>query len=284
MRITHETRRTLRRRLARIAALQQVHDAARQELSTANLRLVVAIAKRYRNRGISFLDLIQEGNTGLMRAVDKFDSGRGFKFSTYATWWVRQAISRAIADHSRTIRIPVHMLGTVEKVLDAGRRVTQHRKGRPTIEETAQAAGLSLAATGRALRANRRMLSLDEPLGDEGENYLGELLPDERRDDPLLGINQDALRLRITEALKSLNYREREIIRLRYGLSDGYAYTLSEVGKIFSVTRERIRQIECEALRKLQQPSCARKLAEFLDHPAPCRPCRSGDAATAART
>jgi RNA polymerase primary sigma factor len=272
MRVTHETPSTLRRRLARVAELQRVHDVDRQKLSTANLRLVVSIAKRYRNRGISFLDLIQEGNTGLMRAVDKFDSGRGFKFSTYATWWVRQAISRAIADHSRTIRVPVHMLSTVERVLDAGRRVTQHRKRRATIEETAQAAGLSVAATGRALKANRKMLSLDEPLGDEGENYLGELLPDEHHDDPLFGVNQDALRLRIGEALRSLNYREREIIRLRYGLSDGYSYTLSEVGRIFSVTRERIRQIECEALRKLQEPSCARQLAGFLDQAFPIMP------------
>ncbi|MEN6458616.1 MAG: sigma-70 family RNA polymerase sigma factor [Thermoguttaceae bacterium] len=267
MRTTHDTRRTLRSRLARIAAVQETHDAARHKLSAANLRLVVAIAKRYRNRGISFLDLIQEGNTGLMRAVDKFESSRGFKFSTYATWWIRQAISRAIADHSRTIRVPVHMLGTVEKVLEAGRRVTQHRKGRPTLEDTAHAAGLSVAATGRALRANRRMLSLDEPYGDESDNYLGELLPDERREDPLVGLNQDALRQTIAEALDSLNYREREIIRLRYGLSDGCAYTLSEVGRIFSVTRERIRQIESEAIRKLQQPAHARRLADFVDRP-----------------
>jgi RNA polymerase primary sigma factor len=265
IRTTHETPASLTRRLRRIAVAQRAHDAARQDLSAANLRLVVAIAKRYRNRGISFLDLIQEGNTGLMRAVDKFEPGRGFKFSTYATWWIRQAISRSIADHSRTIRIPIHMLGTVDKVLEAGRKITQSRRGRPTIEETAKAAGLSLTATGRALRANRRMLSLDEPLGDQGENYLGELLPDQRRDDPLHSINRDALKSGIAEALRALNYREREIIRLRYGLSDGYAYTLSEVGKIFSVTRERIRQIECEALRKLQQPSCARKLADFID-------------------
>jgi len=267
MRITHETPATLRRRLARIATLQKTHENARRILSVANLRLVVSIAKHYRNRGLSFLDLIQEGNTGLMRAVDKFESARGFKFSTYATWWIRQAISRAIADHSRTIRVPVHMLSTVDKVLDAGRRVTQQHKRRPTLEETAQAAGVSVDATHRALSVNRRMLSLDEPLGDAGENYLGELLPDQRRHDPLLGINRDSLKAGIAAALQSLNYREREIIRLRYGLSDGYAYTLSEVGKIFSVTRERIRQIECDAIRKLQQPSCTRKLADFLDYP-----------------
>ena len=201
MRITHETPARLRRRLARIAALRQAHDHARRELSTANLRLVVAIAKRYRNRGLSFLDLIQEGNTGLLRAVDKFEPARGFKFSTYATWWIRQAISRAIADHSRTIRVPVHMLSTVDKVLSAGRSLAQHRNRRPTLEETAQAAGLSVAATHRAIKVNRRMLSLDEPLGDESENYLGELLPDHRPDDPLLGINRDSLKAGIAQAL-----------------------------------------------------------------------------------
>jgi RNA polymerase primary sigma factor len=272
MRITRETPATLRRRLGRIAAQQHVHENARRDLSTANLRLVVSIAKRYCNRGLSFLDLIQEGNTGLLKAVDKFESARGFKFSTYATWWIRQAICRSIADTSRTIRIPVHMLSTVDKVLDASRRLAQQHTRRATIEETAHAAGLSVAATHCALGVNHQVLSLDEPLADEGENYLGELLPDRRHDDPLMGIHRDSLKAGIAEALQSLNYREREIIRLRYGLSDGYAYTLSEVGKIFSVTRERIRQIECDALRKLQQPSCTGKLADFLDHHVPYVP------------
>jgi RNA polymerase primary sigma factor len=272
MRITHETPATLRRRLERIRTLQETHDVARQKLSAANLRLVVSIAKRYRNRGISFLDLIQEGNTGLLRAVDKFESMRGFKFSTYATWWIRQAISRSIADHSRTIRIPVHMLVTVNKVRDAGSRATQSRRGHPTIEETANAAGMSVAAAGRAMKANRRMLSLDEPLGDGGENYLGELLPDRSSHDPLQGMNSDALKTEIDRLLQSLNYREREILRLRYGLSDGCAYTLSEVGKIFSVTRERIRQIESEAIRKLQHPCHSGKLANFVDFTLPVLP------------
>jgi RNA polymerase primary sigma factor len=267
MRLTRETPARLRRRFAQIASLRRVHDEARRELSTANLRLVVSIAKRYRNRGLSFLDLIQEGNTGLLRAVDKFEAGRGFKFSTYATWWIRQAISRAIADHSRTIRIPVHMLATVDKVLTVSRGLTQHHSHRPTVEETAQAAGLSPTVTGRAIKINRRMLSLDEPLGDESEDYLGELLPDHRSHDPLGAINRDALKDGIAEAMQALNYREREIIRLRYGLEDGYSYTLSEVGKIFSVTRERIRQIECDALRKLQQSSAASTLASFIDRP-----------------
>lgn len=269
MRVARETPARLRRRLATIASLRQAHDNAHRELSSANLRLVVSIAKRYRNRGISFLDLIQEGNTGLLRAVDKFEPARGFKFSTYATWWIRQAISRAIADHSRTIRVPIHMLSTVDKVVIARRSLAQRRNRRPTVEETAQAAGLTVAATHRAMKVNRRMLSLDEPLGDQSDNDLGELLPDHRLADPLFDLNRDSLKAGIAQALQSLNYREREIIRLRFGLSDGYTYTLSEVGKIFSVTRERIRQIEFDALRKLKQPSCANKLASFVDRPLP---------------
>ena len=282
MRITHESPARLRRRLAHITAMRHVHDSARRELSTANLRLVVSIAKRYRNRGLSFLDLIQEGNTGLLKAVDKFEPARGFKFSTYATWWIRQAISRAIADYSRTIRLPVHILGTVDKVLSAGRSLAQNRNNRPSIEETAEAAGLSVSATSRALKVNRRMLSLDQPIGDESENMLGDLVPDHRHEDPLGSINRDSLKSGIAQALQSLSYREREIIRLRYGLSDGYTYTLSEVGKIFSVTRERIRQIESDALRKLQQPSCAKKLASFVDRPLAGPPSR-GRSKSAAR-
>jgi RNA polymerase primary sigma factor len=277
MKLAQDSPAALRRQQARTAALKQEYDSARQKLAVANLRLVVAIAKRYRNRGISFLDLIQEGNAGLLRAVDKFDHARGFKFSTYATWWIRQAITRAIADQGRTIRVPVHVLGAVERVRGASRRLHQLKAGRVTVEEIAAAAGLSLAATNRALGANRRMFSLDDPMGDEGENYLGELIPDQRQNDPLLGVNSDALREAVSEALRTLSYREREIIRLRYGLHDGYPYTLSEVGMIFSVTRERIRQIEGEALRKLQQPTCADKLAGFVDrlNPPPVQPVKA---------
>jgi RNA polymerase primary sigma factor len=266
MRLTFESPRTLRRRLAKISALQHEFEADRRTLSAANLRLVVSIAKRYRNRGLSFLDLIQEGNTGLMKAVDKFEPGRGFKFSTYATWWIRQAISRSIAEHSRTIRVPVHMLSTADKVLAADRRLAQEHKKAPTVEDLAADVGVSLAVTHRALSVNRRPLSLDEPLTSEGDNYLGELLPDRRYDDPLSEMHHESLKIGIAEVLGILSYREREIIRLRYGLSDGYAYTLSEIGKIFSVTRERVRQIETAAIRKLQMPSAAQRLAGFIDH------------------
>ena len=269
MRVTLESPSTLRRRLVRTGRYQEEYDAAKRMLSAGNLRLVVSIAKRYRNRGLSFLDLIQEGNTGLMRAVDKFEHARGYKFSTYATWWIRQAITRAIADQSRTIRVPVHMIETMSKVRTVSRDLVQEQACEPTVEDTAAAAGLTVDETSCVLQMSRQPLSLDQPVGDHDDSYFGEFLEDYREDDPLYEMNQDLLKDRIADVLAALNYREREIIRLRYGLVDGYAYTLEEVGKIFSVTRERVRQIEAKAVRKLQHPVRSRKLSGFLDRVPP---------------
>jgi RNA polymerase primary sigma factor len=265
MRITYESPATLRRRIERTDMHRQQYDAAKRELSAGNLRLVVSIAKKYRNRGLSFLDLIQEGNTGLMRAVDKFEYARGFKFSTYATWWIRQAITRAIADQSRTIRVPVHMIDTMSKVRLVTRELVQELGREPTVEETATRAGLTLDDARVVMKMARQPLSLDQPVGDFDDSYFGEFLEDYRDDDPLYETNQEALKFHIQEAMQTLNYREREILRLRYGLADGYAYTLEEVGRIFSVTRERVRQIESKAVRKLQQPYRSKALMSFLD-------------------
>ena len=265
MRATLECPATLRRRMARIVRLQHDYDAAKRVLSAGNLRLVVSIAKRYRNRGLSFLDLIQEGNTGLMRAVDKFEHNRGFKFSTYATWWIRQAITRAIADQSRTIRLPVHMIETMSRVRNVHRDLLQQNGREPSLEETALAAGLSIEETRCISKMTRQPLSLDQPVGDHDDSFFGEFVEDHRDEDPLAEMTQDLLKQRIAAVLESLNYREREIIRLRYGLADGYTYTLEEVGKIFAVTRERVRQIEAKAVRKLQHPVRCRGLVSFVE-------------------
>jgi RNA polymerase primary sigma factor len=251
-----------------VARHQRKYETARQELCKHNLRLVVSVAKQYRNRGLSFLDLIQEGNTGLMRAVDKFECSRGFKFCTYATWWIRQAITRAIGDQSRTIRIPAHVTQKMGKIWGATEEFLQSHDTEPSVEETAEAVGMPVDETRHALRMRRQPLSLDQPVREKDDVTRGEWLPDYREGSPSAQLDQSLLRSRIEEVLQGLNWREREIIKLRYGLGDGHAYTLDEVGKIFAVTRERIRQIESRAMRKLQQPIAAGKLSGFLDDPA----------------
>ena len=260
-----ESRCTLARRLARLDDLQTRYDAAKRELAAGNLRLVVSIAKRYRNRGLTFLDLIQEGNSGLMRAVDKFEHARGFKFSTYATWWIRQAITRAIADQSRTIRVPVHMVDTMTKLRNLARDFRQQHGREPGVEELAKLGGLSIEEATCVWRMSRQPVSLDQPVGESDDTGYGDIIKDHREEDPLRGINDASLRDSIGKALDGLSYREREIIRMRFGLADGYAYTLEEVGSIFSVTRERVRQIEAKAVEKLRQPGAQNNLVNFVD-------------------
>jgi len=265
LRATQETPTSVRHRVRDLKVTYAQYQKAKRGLSEGNLRLVVSIAKKYRNRGLSFLDLIQEGNAGLMRAVDKFEYRRGFKFCTYATWWIRQAITRAVADQSRTIRIPVHMVETMSKVRNVSRQLLQDLGREPTIEETARAAGTPIDETRRVLAMSRYPISLDRAVGNSEDSHFGDLLPDQGAENPAIGAAQEMLRGRINKVLKTLSYREREIIKLRYGLGDGYSYTLEEVGHIFKVTRERIRQIEAKAVRKLQQPSRAQELTGFLD-------------------
>jgi len=263
--LTMETPDSLNRRLTLIDERFGAYEQAMRELSGGNLRLVVSIAKKYRNRGLSFLDLIQEGNTGLMRAVDKYEYRRGYKFSTYATWWIRQAITRAIADQARTIRIPVHMIETMSKLRKVSKQLLQENGREPTIEETAEAAGVSLEETRRVLKISRHPISLDRPVGESEDSYFGDFIEDEGSESPVSAATQEMLKDKIDSVLKTLTYREREIIKLRYGLGDGYTYTLEEVGRIFKVTRERVRQIEAKAVRKLQHPVRSRQLKGFLD-------------------
>ena len=241
------------------------YEQAKRDLSGGNLRLVVSIAKKYRNRGLSFLDVIQEGNTGLMRAVDKYEYKRGYKFSTYATWWIRQAITRAIADQARTIRIPVHMIETMSKLRNIQKAMLQETGFEPTMEELAEKAEMSLADVRRVMKISKQPVSLDRPVGESEDSYFGDFLEDESQEAPATSVSNDALKSRIEAVLKTLTYREREIIKLRYGIGDGYTYTLEEVGRIFKVTRERVRQVEAKAIRKLQHPVRARKLQGFVD-------------------
>ena len=263
-----DTAEQLEKRLRTIERIFEQYEEAKRTLSSANLRLVVSIAKRYRNRGLSFLDIIQEGNTGLMRAVDKYEYRRGYKFSTYATWWIRQAITRAIADHARTIRIPVHMIETMSRLRSASKNLMQALGREPTVEEIAEETGMSLEETRRVLKISKHPISLDRPIGDGDDSYLGDFIEDDKVDSPIVSASQEMLKDKIEGILNTLTYREREIIRLRYGIGDGYTYTLEEVGRIFKVTRERVRQVEAKAIRKMQHPVRSKKLEGFLDHKA----------------
>jgi RNA polymerase primary sigma factor len=265
MSLVLETPEALRLRVEQIRRVYQEYEAAKQKLSGGNLRLVVSIAKKYRNRGLSFLDIIQEGNTGLMRAVDKYEYRRGYKFSTYATWWIRQAITRAIADHARTIRIPVHMIETMSKLRNIAKKLLQEHGREPSIEEIAKEARMPVTEARRVMKISRHPISLDRPVGDSEDSYFGDFIEDETAESPVVSATQEMLKDKIEATLKTLTYREREIIKLRYGIGDGYTYTLEEVGKIFKVTRERVRQVEAKALKKLQHPVRARKLLGFVD-------------------
>ncbi len=257
----------LRRTLALAEKGEAEADAAKKQLIEANLRLVVSIAKRYTNRGMAFLDLIQEGNIGLMKAVDKFDYRRGYKFSTYATWWVRQAITRAIADQARTIRIPVHMIETINKIVRTQRLLQQELGRDPTTEELARRLEMSVAKVRKVLRVAQEPISLETPVGEEEESHLGDFIVDKRVASPSEAVINLNLREQTAEVLKTLSPREEKIIRMRFGLQGDSEHTLEEVGQHFAVTRERIRQIEAKALRKLRHPSRSHRLRVFIERP-----------------